>query len=334
MKKIFLSLLALPLISQPAMADWVMLKNGDRLSGSIIEQTSDSVSIETSSFGLITLSSTKIASVHQGPAPRVLARELRTGIPMSYVAPAQTQEQAQIDTAKTIETSETVKEKPKREIGVYKWSGRASAGGLIESGNNDSQNFTADLEIKARDKNNRFTVGGEANYGTEDDERTDNDQQIYANYDRFLSEQLFIGARQSLERDEFEELDYRSQTGVFAGYQIYEQDDLNLQIKVGPEYIYEKFDTGETEKDIALGWLLDYDQKFLDDKLQAFHNHEIATPVADANAFLLETETGLRVPITEKLDAAAQVDFDWDNDPVDGVKENDTTYSIKLGYGW
>ena len=315
-----------------AFADWVMLKNGDRLSGTITQQNVNNISIDTTNFGVVTLTADKISSVHQGPAPRVLARELRTGVPMSYVAPINNDATSNV-AAPPIEPA-AEKKKDERKVGVYKWSGRASAGGMVENGNNESQSFTADVQTKVRDKNNRFTFGGEANYGTEDSERTDNDQQIYAEYDRFVTDQWFVGGRQAFERDEFEELDLRSETGIFAGYQFYEQDDLNLQIKAGPDYIYEKFDNGDTESDIALGWLLEYDQKFIDDKLQLFHSHEILTPFSDSSAFLFESETGARVPFSEKLDASAQVDFDWDNDPIDGVEENDTTYSIKLGYGW
>lgn len=326
---------ALMTASQNAQADWVMLKNGDRLSGTITQQSGTSVSINTNSMGVITLPTDKIASVHQGPAPRILARELRTGIPMSYVAPAANPDATtNSDQVRQTEEAKPPATKDEREVGVYKWSGRASLGGTLETGNNEASNVVADIEAKVRDKNNRFKLGAEANYGTEDGERTDNDQQAYGEYDRFITEKWFIGGRQDFERDEFEELDLRSKTGAFAGYQFYEQDDLNLSVKSGPTYIYEKFENGDTESDIALGWLLDYDQKFMDDKLQLFHNHEIQTPFADTGAFLFESATGARVPIGEKLDASAQIDFDWDNDPAEGVQEDDTTYSLKLGYGW
>jgi len=320
-------------MSQAAHADYVMLKNGDRISGTITAQDTASVSIKTNSLGLVTLPSDKIASVHKGPAPRILARELRTGVPMSYVAPTQAATNS-VAAAAATEALKTEAKKDEYVVGEYKWSGRASVGGTLETGNNEASNVIADIEAKARDKNNRFKLGAEANYGTEDGERTDNDQQIYGEYDRFVTEKWFIGGRQDFERDEFEELDLRSKTSAFTGYQFYERDDLNLSIKSGPSYIYEKFENGDTESDLALGWLLDYDQKFMDDKLQVFHNHEIQTPFADTGAFLFESATGARVPIGEKLDASAQVDFDWDNDPVDGVQEGDTTYSLKLGYGW
>lgn len=329
MLKILITLFFL-IIPSTAMADWLMLKNGDRLSGTITAQNAQTISIDTEMFGEISIPQERIASIHEGTAPRILARELRTGQPMSSIA------QAPITPSPVSTETSIAKETPKEEKqdGRYKWSGRVSVGGQLEDGNNNSKSISADADIKARDAKNRFAFGADANWAEEDGEKTDNDQQIYGSYDRFITEKWFIGGRQSFEKDEFEELNLRSQTGLFAGYQFYEQNDLNLQIKAGPEYIYEDFENGDSESDLALSWALDYDQKLFEEAVQVFHKHEIATPFADTSAFLFESESGVRMPVGKILDATFQVDFDWDNDPAPDVKENDTTYGLKLGYGW
>lgn len=334
MKKLLSLLLLSFSLTSPAFADWVMITNGDRISGQITQNTAEQVVIQNDIIGEMAISKTKIASVHTGSAPRITARELRTGQPLSMT-------NTQIDQNKATAAAPTeikeaaAKTSDEKKESVFKWSGRVSAGGNVQDGNSRSKSLTADADVKARDKNNRFSLGGDVNWAQDKGKKTDNDQQIYANYDRFITEKWFLGGRQSLEKDEFEQLDLRSQTGLFAGYQFYEQDDLNLQVKAGPDYIYEDFENGDSEEDIALSWALDYDQKLLKDKnLQIFHKHEISTPFADTGAVLFESETGARVPIGEKLDATAQIDFDWDNKPTNGIREDDTTYSLKLGYGW
>lgn len=337
MKKIIALCLLISLPSTVAKADWIMLSTGDRISGKIIQQNNDIVIIQNDALGEISINPTNIASIHTGQAPRVLARELRTGIPMTAPIKTATNNVPVPSAGGTQPTppeqkAKAASDEPQKDI--YKWSGRLSAGGTIQDGNSRSKTLTADADIKARDKVNRFAFGGEANWAEDDGEKTDNDQQIYGNYDRFITEKWFIGGRQTLEKDEFEELDLRSQTGLFLGHQFYEEENLNLQVKAGPEYIYEEFETGDNDSYAALGWALDYDQKINDNKVQIFHKHDIDTPLNDVSAFLFESETGARVPIGEKLDASAQIDFDWDNDPVTGVQEDDTTYAIKIGYGW
>ena len=327
MRKIIL-MLFICLIPQTAHADWIMLNNGDRLSGKVISENASEVTIETEMMGNLILPRSKIASVHTGSPPRVLARELRTGQPMSSPVVA-----VNTNAAPETKTAEAAPAKEGKVDGKYKWAGRISAGGNVQDGNSNSTTLTADADVKARDKKNRFNFGGEINWAEDEGEKTDNDQQVYANYDRFVTEKWFIGGRQSFEKDEFEELDLRSQTGLFVGHQFFEQDDLNLQVKAGPDYIYERFENNDTESDLALSWALDYDQK-VTDTAQIFHKHELSTPFADTNAFLFESESGVRVPIGERLDASAQIDFDWDNDPAPGIRENDTTYAVKIGYGW
>ncbi len=331
MKNLCLFTVLFVLLSTPAHADWIMFKNGDRLSGTITKQTPDHVTIQTNTVGLITLSSGNIASIHAGK-PRITARELRTGEPLTSPPILANVSPSPVTPVET--PAKQSKKTEEKESGKFKWSGRVSVGGTIQDGNSRSKTLTADADIKARDKNNRFTLGGEANWAEDEGEKTDNDQQIYADYDRFITEKWFLGGRQSFEKDEFEELDLRSQTGLFAGYQFYEQDDLNLQVKAGPDYIHEKFENGGTEEAIALSWALDYDQKLSDDAFQIFHKHEISSPFEETSAFLFESATGARVPIGERLDASAQIDFDWDNEPEPGIREDDTTYAFKLGYGW
>ncbi len=316
MKKI-LYILPLLMISTSAQADWITLKNGDRISGDITSQDTSSVTMNTTSLGQITLGQDKIHSVHTGPATNDVIASAPAPEAVASIAPAAGEEE--------------------RRDGVYNWTGRVSAGGTVKDGNSRSKTIVGDADIKARDKMNRFSLGGEANWSEDEGVKTKNDQQLYATYDRFISQdqKWFVGGGQTLERDEFANLDYRSKTGAFVGHQFYEQDDLNLQIKAGPNYIFDKFENGDSDGYAALGWALRYDQKLLTAKsLQVFHNHDLNTPFEDTGAFLFESETGVRVPLSKSLDASAQVDFDWDNDPQAGIREDDTTYAVKLGYGW
>jgi len=243
-KILFIIILFIPTTAQ---ADWIMLNNGDRVSGTITSDNSSKVSIQSDLMGTLSIPRSKIASVHKGPSPRVLARELRTG---KSIGTAALEKSIKTNSTKTLSaTNEKAEVKEQvRKDGVYKWTGRLGAGGNIEDGNTSSKSITADADIKARDKKNRFSFGGESNWAED------------------------------------------------------------LQIKAGPEYIYEKFENDDTESDIALGWALDYDQKLYDKSIQIFHKHDMSTPFADTSAFLFESETGARIPIGERLDASMQVD--------------------------
>lgn len=339
----------------PAQAAQIFLKNGDRVSGQILSyKAGENLSIQTS-FGRLSVPWATISAVNTGSGKPLLLSDSVTG---HVPAPIQGgSRNADTPPARVIAAPAAVPPRPVSVVAAasptplplekedqqaakpanpeeYKWSGRVNFGGSLEDGNSNSKALIFDTNIKARNEKNRFTFGGEINWEQEEGEETENDQMAFGGYDRFLTDKWFVGLRQQFEKDKFEELELRSRTGLFSGYQFYERDDLNLQAKLGGDYIYEDFETGEREKDIAATWAFDYDQKFFDDLFQVFQMHELSVPVGDTGAFLFNSESGVRVPIGKYITGTAQVDFDWDNDPAEGVREEDTTYSFKIGYEW
>lgn len=323
-----------------AKADQVVFNNGDRLSGTIISmRDARTLYFRSNIAGDMRIGWGDVSELYDDnlnmiaipEAPPPLVSPL-TGINDSAVQTwTQTTEKGR---PKTPAISGENSTETLEDDNAFKWSGRANLGGRLDDGNSRSKAVTFDADIKARDDDNRFNFGGKANWEEDEGEETDNNQMAFASYDRFLNEKYFIGGKLQFERDKFEDLDLRSRVGLYNGYQFYERDDLNLQIKAGSEYIHEKFNNGNTDSDIAASWGLDYDQKFYEGVFQLFHKHGLSVPVTTTDAFLFDSESGIRVPVGKHLTGTAQVDFDWDNDPAPGISEDDTSYSLKLGYEW
>ena len=330
-----------------AKAAQVVFHNGDRLSGTIISmrdartmyfrsKITGDMRISWESISELYDDDLNMISIPDAPPPLVSPL---TGINDSNDNRA-VQTWTQSGTTKTMQDVSNARSTSGENTDLsggeddFKWSGRVNFGGQIDDGNTKNKAVTFDANIKARDNDNRFNFGGQANWEEEEGEETENDQMVFASYDRFLTDKYFIGGRLQFERDKFEDLDLRSRIRLHNGYQFFERDDLNLQIKAGGEYIHEKFSDDSTESDIAASWGLDYDQKFYENAFQIFHNHGLSVPVSDTDAFLFDSESGIRVPVGKHLTGTAQVDFDWDNAPAPGVREDDTSYSLKLGYEW
>ncbi len=214
------------------------------------------------------------------------------------------------------------------------WSGRINFGGSVTDGNTKEKNISLDGELSARTDQNRYIIDGDYNYEESAGNTTEDEYSLEGEYDHFIDKQLFAGAHVKFEQDEIAKLDSRITAGPFAGYQFYEQDDLNLSSRLGVDYMTEEFENGNENEDVALAWNMKYDQKILQDSmnLQLFHKHDLTTPIGDSESFLFESETGVRFPIAKILTGTAQIDFDWDNNPEPAVRENDTKYSLKLGY--
>ena len=212
------------------------------------------------------------------------------------------------------------------------WSGRINFGGFVTDGNTKKKAVTMDGLTKARDEKNRYTAGAEIRYAEDEGTETENEYMIYGEYDRFIDDKMVVGGRASYEADDIADLDSRIKVGPYLGYQFYESDPLNLSTRLGVDYISEESENGDKEDSAAVSWGLDYDQKVIEDTLQVFYKHDLSVPLDDTEGFLFDSEAGVRFPIAKILTGSAQIDFNWDNAPAAGIKEDDTKYSLKLGY--
>ena len=109
----------------------------------------------------------------------------------------------------------------------------------------------------------------------------------------------------------------------------------NLNIEAGPAYIWENYDSSENQDYAAAHWGLRFDHYLVEAwKLQAFHKHSLDWSLEDASAYLFKSQTGLRIPIFDSLQATVQVNFDRNNNPAADAKKNDYEYLLTAGYAW
>lgn len=223
-------------------------------------------------------------------------------------------------------------EKTKDNFMGQDWSGRVNFGGFLTDGNSQKKAITFDGLVQARDEKNRYKAGGEIRYAEDEGVETEDEYMAYIEYDRFITEKFFAGARASYEVDDIADLDSRIKVGPYVGYQFYESEPLNLSTRFGIDFLADEFENGDSEESAAASWGVDYDQKFFTDAVQIFYKHDVTVPLDDTEGFIYDGQTGVRFPVANVLTGTAQIDFDWDNDPAPGVQEDDTTYSLKIGY--
>jgi len=232
----------------------------------------------------------------------------------------------------SLSTKAFADENKSEEAKALDWSGRVNFGGFVTDGNSQKKAVSFDGLTQARDEKNRYKIGGEIRYAEDEGEETEDEYMAYVEYDRFITEKFFAGARASYESDDIADLDSRIKVGPYVGYQYYESEELNLSTRLGIDFLADEFENGDSEESAAASWGVNYDQKFLSDAIQIFYKHDLTVPLDDTEGFLYDGETGVRFPVANVLTGTAQIDFDWDNDPAPGIQEDDTTYSLKLGY--
>lgn len=319
MKSKFWFLIALGLVSSPANAETIVMKNGDRLTGDVVYAGEGRIDLQTP-YGVL-----------QIPLEETLGYVQNR----KFVIPQMPSPQTEVP-KKTAQLASKTTEKKEDDTGWWgaKWTGDVNVGATKTSGNSDTNGINIDASAKARWEKHRFE--GEVEFNREEDSGTEtvDNQALDISYDYFMSEKWFLDASADFEQDDIALLDLRSEYGIGLGHQAYERDDLNLKYIMGVGYRTEEFTNGTDEDDMTLSWELSYDQKFYDDLFRLFHNHELSAPTDDFDTYIFESQTGAKLPLKRGIIATAEVDFDWDNDPVAGADEEDTTYRLKLGYEW
>jgi putative salt-induced outer membrane protein YdiY len=340
--------------TMPAQAeDKVFLENGDQFSGEIISYDQNQLVIKTA-YGQFDVPLRYIKGAYtdnQAEGIEIAQSLAALDAPAPLASPLAAQDIASVSAMPPVNAElaqsemamkqEGVQPKPKTPVdsgaGSFwgaDFSGNVNIGFDMKRGNSETEEFNLDGTLKSTVKKHDFKLRGEYNREKEGENLSADDRSLALDHDYNFTDKWFIGSRVKLEQDEITRLDIRSTASSGLGYHWIQRDDLSVKFVAGPGYIYEEFEDGAEDGAFTYNWSFDYNQKFYDDLFRLFHEHSLVSPAEDVDAYLFESRSGLRVPIRKGIVASAQVDYDWDNAPAQNSKEDDTTYSLKLGYEW
>jgi putative salt-induced outer membrane protein YdiY len=153
-------------------------------------------------------------------------------------------------------------------------------------------------------------------------------------YDHFFTTKWYSFTNAIFTKDQYKDLNLKTAIGAGAGYQVWEIPAKNLSVELGLNYVNEDYIQAEDNDYPAVRWALNYDQLLFKEIAQFFHKHEILLGLEQVDDVSVLSQTGLRFPLVEKLNATLQVNWNWDNTPAPDAKRADTDYLVTLGYTW
>lgn len=319
-------------------ADTIFLNNGDKINGQIIRKEGSTLLFKTPYAGEIKIQWKAIASM-KTDKNLVLTLENDTNIENASISPSDKKHivktknidnpiDIQLSSIKYINPSQAVTGKG------MKISGRVNVGLSIASGNTDTESFNVDTEVVLRGKTNRITTGANLYQASDNNVDTEDKTSAWLKYDHFLDNNDYIYGNTSFARDKFKDQKLKSTIGLGYGHQYMESDQRNLSVEAGADYVNEDYFTASDDNYIAGRWALKFDQKFFSKKLQFFHNHEGLLELDNTDNVSITSQTGFRFPVLAGMNAALQLNLDWDNLPSVGTKSTDRKFLFTLGYSW
>jgi putative salt-induced outer membrane protein YdiY len=321
-----------------AIADEIVLANGNHLTGKIVRKETDTLVLNTPYAGDLNIRWADVRrittdapiSVYFGNDGKLIGmlRSDEDGRVTVISAEGLTGPSIPLDRLRFINPSAEISGEGAR------LSGHINAGLSSSSGNTEARRYYLDTEAVARTRDDRYTLGGRAAHTEDHGVQTESNGIAYLKYDRFFTKKWYGYANGNFENDKFKDIVLRSTLGLGSGYQFFETVKTNLSLEGGLTYVKTDFLAAEDDNYPAARWALKFDHMLFDTKIQFFHAHEAYVGLEDVQKTFVRSQTGFRVPLYKNLNATAQYNLDWDNNPTDARFKTDKTLLLTLGYSW
>ena len=291
---LFLSFIYHPVAS----AEEIYLKNKDRLTGEIIEESDESISLNTEAMGVISVKKDMIERI---------ARAEREEIPQE----------------------EVVKE--------VAWEGSVSAGYNVARGNTENDQLSAGFFLRrSRMHVDEIALKGDIFYSASNKETDAQKLHGSARYAFSFGEdkKWYNFYKIEADHDRFANIDYRLIPGVGVGYWFLDlpRTKMMAEIAIGLEHTDYRDETENSNEAILIPRAFFERGLFVNSKLT--QDVTLYPSLMDVGEFRLHSETTFTNPITDKLSLNFSLINDYDSDPPDDTKSHDLRLISSLAYGF
>jgi len=330
-----LVLLVAPAMAMPAMADQILLNNGDRITGTIDSADGGKLIIVSPIAGKITVDMAKVKTFStDGPIRIVLDdgtiidQRVTEGSDGTFETAAggmlavQSVSLARID---------TINPPP------IAWTGSITFNYSLAQGDTYAEQVGLNVDLLRRSKIDQIEVQGEYLFGKQKIngvESTSTDQwDIESSYHYFMTKKLFVLGDVRVEKNRIQHLDIRVTPNAGVGYQFVETPDFNANVQGGLAWVYEDYTNLATpDENVSLRLAYHVDKTLWNERLKVFSDCAYYPSVENVSKYLILFTAGLRMDLTKTMFSELKTEVDYDSHPAPDSHRTDT--QIILGVGW
>lgn len=336
------------ILGRTAFADHIILKNCDRLSGTIIKSDGESLSIQSEFAGEVTVQWAAIEEISSNQPLYVTLKgdQVIVGVVTTSEAKIeiQTREAGKVTISKdVIQSIRSQEEQVLYEAEINRlrnpslrdfWGGIVDAG--ISSSRGNADTITLNLGMKAARTTQRdkisvyFTLLFAQNSTIGESVTTANVIRGGTRYDINVSDRLFTFGFTDLEFDEFQELDLRNVLGGGLGFHAKKTQKTVLDLFTGGAFNQELFSTGLTRRfgEILFGEELSYklsSRTTLTEKLMLYPN------LTQPGEYRIAFDSSAVTKLNNWLNWHVTLSDRFLSNPIPGVKKNDVLLTTGVG---
>jgi putative salt-induced outer membrane protein YdiY len=327
-------LVAAPLVlfAGGALADKLVLDNGDILTGTVVKLEAGKLTLETDYAGAIEVAAGRITSivtdqpveVHTASGEILKGKLTVVESGKLAVEPSPEREAAVVDWQKVAAINPTPQ-------GV--WTGSVTVGGNHQSGNTDRASASLAAAAERRTDRDRFSLGFLYNYGEEDDELSARNTYGSAKYDYFFTKKLYGYVALELLNDEFQDIQLRTIVGPGMGYQIWDDPRKALAFEAGVTYFSDNREVAEDSEYFAARLGLNFRYNLFE--AVVFTDRLLYYPsLEESDNYKLRNEAGLTAPLGAEWALSLTNILQYDNEPSPGLETTDSQWILGLQYSF
>jgi putative salt-induced outer membrane protein YdiY len=321
-------ILALFLVPLEALADIIVLSNGDRITGKVLEFSGGRLRFHTEYAGELRIDWKDIRSVETEDLFFVQVKEgpvIRARIRMA-------------GEEMWLEDEEGASHPMAQEnvLGFYShspkhWTMQYDLGYQQAKGNATISDLRTSLKLKVKRQRDDLLLATSYARGKTDGEVSADRWDIQSKYNRLLNSKLYGTTIFLLERDRLRDIDRRWQVGPGVGYRFYDTGILFLSTDIGTVWEKTRYEPAGSESKLKGFWGLDFFYVFWGG-IKVEETFRWIQGSTEGSDYEINSETGLNVPLYENLFLKASLVNRYDNKPQPGLKKYDRSFITSLSY--
>ncbi|MFK7913686.1 MAG: YdiY family protein [Pseudomonadales bacterium] len=325
------TLLALPLASlfagAVASADVIELKNGDRVTGTVVK-ISDGAMTLTSGYGEMVIPVDQISGIDAALPMRVttpVGEEV-----LGTLTNDGGQQYLRTDSGLQPLSIADLNRVVDKDFTTDYWTNYLDFGLAVSKGNSETESISLHYDTNMVRGNTEHL--GHAYWNTDEADGVTTRNQVDAGYSFrwYFRDSWYALGNLGYFKDELKEIDRRITVGAGLGHQFFANDIANFSTELGISQVFENL-AGESESNPAVRWGMDYNRWLRPEQVQYFYGHEVLKILDSDRGEIYKINTGIRFNLSENWTANARVDLVHESKPPAGREKNDVVYSVGVG---
>lgn len=328
---------------QAAWADQVVLKNGDRLTGSVVKKDGNSLTIKTDQVGAVVVPWDQIESFVIDKPIHVVLQDGRSHLG-SITSSDGKAEVVTTQTKVSITTADIAVLRNEDEEKAYQrmlnpgwdelWAGTGTVGLAGTAGNAQTMTFTTGINANRATNSDKTTlyfslIKASASI---DGSSRDTAEAVRGgiSYARNVHARLFVSAFNDYEYDRFQDLDLRFVIGGGFGFHARKNDRSRLELLGGAAYNRSKFSDSLIRESAELYWGNEYSLR-LSSATSLVQSYRMFNDLTNTGMYRVNFDLGVNTKIFKWLAWNVSVSDRYLSDPAPFRKKNDFLYTTGLG---